>query len=96
MSGVTVQQRSLFDTCAPDRQAWLDTAQPVLEWLAGTGDGFTADTLRAHGVPEPPYPNMWGQFFGGYARRHKITSVGFVHSTREARKGSILQAWRGC
>jgi hypothetical protein len=74
---------------------WKANAFDHLEALAKSGATFTADTLRARGVGEPPHPNQWGSVFGTASRRGIITKADYSSSTRKSRHGGFLHAWRG-
>lgn len=75
---------------------WKDQAFGVVEDLAKTGMTFTADTLRARGVPEPPiHQNQWGSVFAKASRRGLIKKADNATSPRKSRHGGFLHAWRG-
>jgi len=75
---------------------WKDRALGEIEDLAKSGMTFTADTLRARGIPEPPkHPNQWGGLFTTAKHRGWITKADFSTSPRKSRHGGFLHAWRG-
>ena len=75
---------------------WKDRALGEIEDLAKSGVTFTADTLRARGVPEPPrHPNQWGGLFTTAKSRGWITKADYASSARKSRHGGFLHAWRG-
>lgn len=75
---------------------WKDHALDHIETLAKTGMTFTADTLRARGVPEPPrHPNQWGGLFQTAKKRGLIAKADYSSSQRKSRHGGFLHAWRG-
>lgn len=75
---------------------WNVRALEEIENLAKGGGTFTADTLRARGVPEPPHhPNQWGGLFQTAKKRGLITKADYASSPRKSRHGGFLHAWRG-
>lgn len=74
---------------------WLDCAERALGWWAETGRPFTADDLRALGVPDPDHPNRIGGLFRRAYRTGLIEPVGYMPSTRPSRNGGVLRTWRG-
>lgn len=75
---------------------WKDRALGEIEDLAKTGMTFTADTLRARGIQEPPHhPNQWGGLFQTAKKRGLITKADYSSSQRKSRHGGFLHAWRG-
>lgn len=75
---------------------WKVRALGEIEDLAKTGMTFTADTLRARGVQEPPnHPNQWGGLFQTAKKRGLITKADYSSSRRKSRHGGFLHAWRG-
>lgn len=75
---------------------WKDRALGEIEDLAKSGITFTADTLRARGIPEPPHnPNQWGGLFQTAKKRGLIAKADYSSSQRKSRHGGFLHAWRG-
>lgn len=74
---------------------WKDRALGEIEDLAKSGMTFTADTLRARGVPEPRHPNQWGSIFARASKRGLIKKADNATSPRKSRHGGFLHAWRG-
>ncbi|WP_285240099.1 hypothetical protein [Pseudarthrobacter sp. MEB009] len=74
---------------------WKTSALDEIEALAKTGTTFTADTLRARGIVEPPHHNQWGSVFGTASRRGLIAKADYSSSRRKSRHGGFLHAWRG-
>ena len=82
----------LEDPTAPD---WTTQALAALEELALTGEPFNANTLTAHGLPNPPKPAMWGHLFKEAARTRIIRKVDYRPSGRPSRSGGSGYVWQG-
>ncbi|SCX37990.1 hypothetical protein SAMN03159343_0260 [Klenkia marina] len=73
------------------RSCW----QTGIAYWASTGWEFTADEVRALGVPDPANPNAVGAQFMAAARAGLIRPMGFVQSRRPSRHGAWLRQWVG-
>ena len=80
-------------TFAPEE--WRAECEHVIRELAQTGQPFTVDSLRRHGVQEPDKPVRWGSVFASMKKRGVIEQTG-VHLHQAAAGGiSAIREWRG-
>lgn len=76
-------------------EPWLADCERVIRELAATGQAFTVDSLRHHGVEEPDKHVRWGSVFAAMRKRGVIEQVG-VHLHQAAGGGvSAIREWRG-
>lgn len=76
-------------------EEWLADCERVIHELAATGQVFTVDSLRRHGIEEPDKHVRWGSLFAAMRNRGVIEQVG-VHLHQAARGGiSAIREWRG-
>lgn len=76
-------------------EEWRATCELVIHELAATGQVFTVDSLRRHGVEEPDKSVRWGSVFAAMRKRGVIEQTG-VHLHQAARGGiSAIREWRG-
>lgn len=76
-------------------QLWKTLADAAINRLAATGEPFTADDVRALGVPDPSSPKAWGARFLTAARQGRIVRVGYVPSRRPSVHAHPIAQWRG-
>lgn len=76
----------------PDWKALVDR---VIAQLAATGQPFTADDVRAQGVPEPAQPQAWGSRFLAAARAGHIRRIGYQPSRRASVHAHPIAVWQG-
>ena len=74
---------------------WLSCAEAALAVLVASGREFTADDIRALGVPDPDIPNRWGSLMAAAKARGDIIWVGFGVSHSPSRNGGYLMRWQG-
>lgn len=76
-------------------KVWKQLADAAIDRLAQAGEPFTADDVRALGVPDPSSPKAWGPRFLSAARSGRITRVGYVPSKRPSVHAHPIAQWRG-
>lgn len=76
-------------------QWWKATADQAIDHLAATGRPFSADDVRALGVPDPVSPRAWGARFLAASKQGRITPVGYVQSARPSVHAHPIRLWRG-
>jgi hypothetical protein len=74
---------------------WKATADAAIDQLAATGQPFTADDVRALGVPDPDSRKAWGARFLSASRAGRIIRVGYVPSKRPSVHAHPIAQWRG-
>lgn len=76
-------------------EEWRAACERVIHEMAETGQVFTVDSLRRHGVEEPDKSVRWGSVFAAMRKRGVIEQTG-VHLHQAARGGiSAIREWRG-
>lgn len=75
--------------------AWKATVDQAIDHLAGLGEPFTADTVRALGVPDPASPRAWGARFLAAAKQGRIHRVGYTPSLRASVHAHPIALWKG-
>lgn len=73
---------------------WMSDAHDLLVKVAATGAEFNAYTLSEAGLREPPNANMWGTLFREANRLWIIEHLGWLKSSRPARKGGVCSRWK--
>ncbi|MCX2747171.1 hypothetical protein OOZ51_04995 [Arthrobacter sp. MI7-26] len=74
---------------------WRADCERLIHELAATGQVFTVDSLRRHGIEEPDKAVRWGSIFAAMRKRGVIEQTG-VHLHQAARGGiSAIREWRG-
>lgn len=75
---------------------WHDAAEYAMQYLANTGQEFTADTLRdlldGH---EPEQLNAIGGLFMSWSRQNLIRKIGYRTSKATRRNGGAIAIWIG-
>lgn len=77
------------------KQDWVRAADQAIDQLAATGQPFTADDVRALGIPDPESPKAWGARFNTAARTGRIRRVGYVPSRRPSVHAHPIAQWVG-
>lgn len=76
---------------------WKQTVSAAIDLLAERGVPFTADDVKALGVPDPLHSNnAWGSAFS-YAAKHRrvIQRHGFQPGGRASVHGHMISVWVG-
>lgn len=76
-------------------EEWRAECERVIRELAATGQVFTVDTLRRHGVKEPDKPVRWGSVFASMRNRSVIEQVGLQLHRAAGGGTSAMREWRG-
>lgn len=92
---ITIEQPDLFVVLEFAPEQWRERAVGIVEGLAASGRPFTADDLRAAGLPEPDTPNRVGALLSSMARRGVIRDVGYAKATRRSRHCGLVRVWEG-
>ena len=74
---------------------WKSTADQAIDHLASLGRPFSADDVRALGVPDPASPRAWGGRFAAAAKQGRIQRIGYVQSQRPSVHAHPIALWRG-
>lgn len=74
---------------------WKTQADTAIQQLADSGVPFTADDVRALGVPDPTSPKAWGSRFLTAAKQGRIVRVGYVKSQRPSVHAHPIAQWIG-
>lgn len=74
---------------------WRDCADRAIDYLAASGQPFTAADLTELGVPAPDHPNRWGALFQAAYRSGRIVPVGYARSTAASRHAGVVRVWCG-
>lgn len=74
---------------------WRAQVDQAINQLAATGEPFTADSVRALGVPEPSSPQQWGARFQAAARAGVIRRIGYQPSQRASVHAHPVATWQG-
>jgi hypothetical protein len=73
---------------------WKSCADRAIDYLAATGEPFSADHVAAL-VPEPDHPCRWGARFHAAVHAGVIRPVGYVLSERPSRHRGVQRLYRG-
>ncbi len=73
---------------------WKSCADRAIDYLAATGEPFSADHVAAL-VPEPDHPCRWGARFHAAVRAGVVRPVGYVLSERPSRHRGVQRLYRG-
>lgn len=76
-------------------QDWRSVADRAIDHLASTGRPFTADDVRALGVPDPSSPRAWGARFLAASKQGRIERVGYAPSRRASVHAHPIAVWKG-
>lgn len=76
---------------------WWSRARRGVEWLAASGEPFTAyDLVVQCGIEEPDSPkSQWGAFFAAMKKAGLVEPAGFTNSKRPQTAGSAVRTWQG-
>lgn len=74
---------------------WKQQVDAAIEQLARGGQPFTADDVRALGIPDPPSPQAWGARFLAASKAKRIRQVGFQASQRASVHAHRIAIWQG-
>jgi hypothetical protein len=78
-----------------DNSWWRSCADQGIATLAASGRPFTADDVRALGIPDPTSPKAWGARFLAASRSGLIRRVGYVPSRRASVHAHPIAQWQG-
>lgn len=74
---------------------WKSCAMAGIEFLAATGQPFTAHDLVELGVPEPDVPARWGAVMNAASHVGIIVPIAVVCSARPTVHRSLVRQWIG-
>lgn len=74
---------------------WKQQVDAAIAQLAASGRLFTADDVRALGVPEPASPQAWGARMLATSRSRRIVRVGYRPSMRPSVHAHPIAVWQG-
>lgn len=94
--GRTLRDAGTFAVDSRDDHAdWRTEVDREIDRLAATGLPFTADDVRARGIPDPISAKAWGARFLAAAKQRRIVRVGYQPSRRPSVHAHPVAVWRG-
>ena len=87
----------MADTLRATSDDWWSRASAAVDYLAATGQKFTAyDLVQQCGIDEPDRPaTQWGSLFAAKRAQGVIVHAGFIRSPRPTVRGSACSQWVG-
>lgn len=76
-------------------KVWKHLADAAIDQLAAAGQPFTADDVRALGVPDPSSPKAWGARMLSAAKGGRIRRIGYTPSRRPSVHAHPVAVWVG-
>jgi hypothetical protein len=74
---------------------WKDAWRQAITLLAGIGDPFTSDDVRAIAGEPWDHANATGSLFNAAARQGVIRRIGYRQSDRATRHKNVVALWIG-
>jgi hypothetical protein len=92
--GVALRDQGVADADNSADEKWRADVDGAIRRLAARGEPFTADDVRALGVPDPASPKAWGGRFLAAAGAGVIERIGDRKSARPSVRAHRISVWQ--